>query len=50
VRLCINTDSHATEQLEVMKLGVSVARRGWLEKQDVINTLNLNSLLKSIKK
>jgi len=50
VRLCINTDSHAAEQLELMKLGVSVARRGWLEKQDVINTLNLNSLLIALKK
>ena len=50
VKLCINTDSHTTEQLQVMKLGVSVARRGWLEKQDVINTLNLGPLLKSLKK
>ncbi|MDI6808824.1 MAG: DNA polymerase/3'-5' exonuclease PolX [Candidatus Eisenbacteria bacterium] len=37
VKLAIGTDSHNTEQLWMMKLGVSVARRAWLEKSDVLN-------------
>jgi DNA polymerase (family 10) len=50
VKLAIDTDAHAAEQLESIKLGISVARRGWLEKKDVINTLSLDELLKVIKK
>lgn len=50
VKICINTDSHAIEQLDLMKFGVSVARRGWLEKEDVINTLPLGELIKALKK
>ncbi|MDD5773412.1 MAG: DNA polymerase/3'-5' exonuclease PolX [bacterium] len=44
VKLAIGTDAHNTEQLWMMKFGVSVARRGWLEKKDVLNTFNLKDL------
>ena len=50
VKLAINTDSHTTEQLLSMKFGIAVARRGWLAKEDVINTLPLEKLLKVLKK
>lgn len=50
VKLAISTDAHTTEQLGYMDLGVSVARRGWLSKEDVINTLPVEELLKRIKK
>jgi len=50
VGIVINTDSHAAEQLGAMHLGVSVARRGWLEARDVINTLQVRELLREIKK
>ncbi len=50
VKLAIGTDSHSAEQLPAMKLGISVARRGWLSRQDVINTLPLEKLLKEIRK
>ncbi len=49
VRIVINTDSHVAGQLEHMRLGVAVARRGWLTKKDVLNTLPLDNLLKSLK-
>lgn len=39
VKMIINTDSHAIYQMDNMKYGVSVARRGWAEKKDIINTL-----------
>jgi len=50
VRLSIGTDSHSIVHLEGMKLGISVARRGWLAPSDVINTLPIEELLKAIKK
>jgi DNA polymerase (family 10) len=37
-KLIINTDSHAVDQMDNMEFGVSVARRGWATKADVINT------------
>jgi len=50
VKLALGTDAHITEQLETMKLGISVARRGWLAADDVINTLDVSALLKTIRK
>ncbi|MFH1889112.1 MAG: DNA polymerase/3'-5' exonuclease PolX [Candidatus Omnitrophota bacterium] len=50
VKMAIDTDAHANEQLDVIGLGVSVARRGWLTREDVINTLPLDKLLKALKK
>lgn len=46
VKFAINTDSHQAEHLNLMRFGVSVARRGWLTKEDIINTQNLDDLLK----
>ncbi|MDD5237742.1 MAG: DNA polymerase/3'-5' exonuclease PolX [Candidatus Omnitrophica bacterium] len=50
LKLAIGTDAHTTDQLANMRFGVSVARRGWLTKKDVINTLSVDELLKIIKK
>ena len=50
VKLAISSDAHSIEQLGAMRLGISVARRGWLTSDDVINTLALDGLLKEIKK
>ncbi|MDO9465095.1 MAG: DNA polymerase/3'-5' exonuclease PolX [bacterium] len=36
-KFAINTDAHSISQLDFAKFGIGVARRGWLEKQDVIN-------------
>lgn len=38
VKLTIGTDAHNTGHLGLMEFGVNVARRGWLEKEDLINT------------
>ena len=48
VRFSIATDAHRPEDLERMRFGVDVARRGWLERQDVLNTLTLPELRKGI--
>ena len=44
IKIAINTDAHGIADLEWMKFGVSVARRAWLEKQDVVNTLKWTDL------
>lgn len=38
-KLLIDTDAHAADQLQFMRLGVAVARRAWCEKKDILNTL-----------
>ena len=44
-KFVINTDSHATRQLNLMRFGVATARRAWLGPADVLNTLPLDDLL-----
>ena len=39
VKIIINTDAHHTSHLEKMRFGVLQARRAWLTKADVLNTL-----------
>jgi len=46
VRLIINTDSHHKGHLDYMELGVNQARRGWAEKNNIINTYSLKDLIK----
>jgi len=45
VKLTISTDSHSVDHLRFVEYGVSVARRGWCEKKDVINTMTLKELI-----
>ncbi|HOW42741.1 MAG TPA: DNA polymerase/3'-5' exonuclease PolX [Candidatus Omnitrophota bacterium] len=49
VRISINTDSHAADQLTNIRYGLAMARRGWLEAADVLNTLPLDQLLQELK-
>lgn len=44
VKIIINTDSHEADQLSGMRYGVWVARRGWCQKADVINTFSWSDL------
>jgi len=46
ILMSINTDSHHKDHLSYMKYGVATARRGWLEKKNVANTLSLKELKK----
>jgi DNA polymerase (family 10) len=49
IPIVIATDTHVTNQFDYMRYGVSIARRGWLEKDDVLNTLEAEKLLKRLK-
>ncbi len=50
VKFAVNTDSHASAHLNYMIFGVRLARRAWLEKKDVLNSLSLKKMLEAIKK
>ncbi|MCL6565156.1 MAG: DNA polymerase/3'-5' exonuclease PolX [Acidobacteriia bacterium] len=49
VKIVISTDAHTTAHLPFMKYGVKMARRGWLEKKDVLNTLPAEKLLAALR-
>lgn len=40
IPLIIGTDAHFLDQMEYLALGIAVARRGWCEKKDLLNTLD----------
>jgi DNA polymerase (family 10) len=40
VKLVINTDAHATRQLDMLRYGVATARRAWCGPEDVLNCLS----------
>ena len=44
VLLAVNTDTHALDQLDTMRLGVATARRAWVGPAEVINTWTLDKL------
>lgn len=48
VKLSISTDAHSVDHLRNMRHGVAQARRGWIEKDDVINTRSWNELKKML--
>jgi len=50
VKIVINTDSHHTSHLEKMRYGVTQARRAWLTKDDVLNTLPPEKFARAMKR
>jgi DNA polymerase (family 10) len=49
VKVVISTDSHNAGNLSLIRYGVKMARRGWLEKRDVINTLPVGEFLGALR-
>ena len=49
VRTAINPDAHSTRSLGVVEYGVCMARKGWLEKADVVNTWTLAAVKKFLR-
>ncbi len=49
-RFVISTDAHRPRELDYIRYGVEQARRAWLTKKDVLNTLPLEKFLKAIRK
>ncbi len=50
IPIVISTDTHLINQFDYIQYGVAIGRRGWLGKNDVLNTLNAENLLKWIKR
>jgi DNA polymerase (family 10) len=49
VKVVISTDSHSTGNLAFIKYGVTMARRGWLEQRDVLNTLPVEEFMSALR-
>ncbi len=49
VKIVINTDSHHTSHLEKIRYGILQARRAWLTKEDVLNTLPAKAFARAMK-
>jgi len=50
VKMIIDTDSHATWQMDMQRYGVAMARRGWSTMNDILNTLSYNEFLAWLQK
>jgi DNA polymerase (family 10) len=44
VMIAINADAHVTTQLNYMRYGVYIARRGWLERGNILNAMPVEEL------
>src|SRR5437764_14599000 len=49
VKVVISTDSHLTSNLAFIRYGVTTARRGWLTKADVLNTVGAEQFLAALR-
>ena len=49
VKMAINTDSHHRDQMRFIEFGIAQSRRGWAEKEDIINCWPIEKLLKFFK-
>lgn len=50
LRIALGTDTHHANGLAMMRFGVGIARRAWLEKEDILNSRKVSALLKSLHK
>ncbi|MCL5094069.1 MAG: DNA polymerase/3'-5' exonuclease PolX [Patescibacteria group bacterium] len=50
LKFAISTDSHNPAEYKLLKFGIAMARRGWLEKDDVVNTWEVEQLLDYLNK
>lgn len=50
VTIVINPDAHSVEELTLTRYGIDVARRGWLTKEEVFNTRDVNAVAAEFKR
>jgi DNA polymerase (family 10) len=50
VKIAISTDAHSANDLDFMRFGIGQARRGWLERNDVLNTKSWGEMKKLLKR
>src|SRR5688572_3983005 len=49
IKFVISTDAHSVRALNNLKYGVAMARRGWVTRKEVLNTLNTNAFAKAVR-
>ena len=49
LKISLGTDTHYAAGLQMMRFGVGIARRAWLERRDILNCLSLNRLEKKLR-
>lgn len=49
VKCAINPDAHRISQFAMLRHGVTIARKGWLRREDVINTMSLEAITRELK-
>lgn len=49
IKFVISTDAHSVKAMNNVKYGVAMARRGWVTRKEVLNTLNTSAFAKAVK-
>ena len=49
IKFVISVDAHSTGALNNVKFGVGIARRGWVRRGEVLNSLGLKAFQKSVR-
>ena len=49
IRFVISTDAHSTGELDHLRWGVDMARRGWLTRGEVLNTLDADAFRRAVR-
>ncbi|KKW46661.1 MAG: polymerase X family protein, partial [Parcubacteria group bacterium GW2011_GWB1_56_8] len=50
VKLAIDSDAHSSAHFSYLECGIAQARRGWVEKKDVVNAWPLDTMMNTLKK
>jgi DNA polymerase (family 10) len=49
IKFVVSTDAHSTRGLGYLQYGVAMARRGWLAREDILNTLSVDEFTKAVR-
>jgi DNA polymerase (family 10) len=49
IKFVVSTDAHSVKAMNNIKYGVAMARRGWITRKEVLNTLNTSAFAKAVK-
>lgn len=49
IKFVISTDAHSVNGMKNLKFGVGIARRGWLRRDEILNTLDTDNFMKAVK-
>ena len=50
IKISLGTDAHFTSGFQMMRFGIGIARRAWLEKSDILNCLSYEELTRKLQR